>query len=145
MSVFRLLDHSPLILCSPVIAFTAEVVTWDFLSAPPVGRTRHYVKSASSPGFEKFEMVMTLACEDEHERLDLHWVGIGKFDVAARNADANCPLADIRQMFPATANHLGADLPASRMFVDMDAWMEHEWKGALEVLMIGSVGGVMSL
>lgn len=51
---------------------------------------------------------------------------------------------DHRQMFPGTA-HLRPDLPANKIMIDMDSWIETEWKGSLDVLTYGAVCGVVQV
>lgn len=43
-----------------VIAFTADVISWDLPSSPERGQVRHHVKEASSYGIDTWELGMTL-------------------------------------------------------------------------------------
>ncbi|KAJ9107223.1 hypothetical protein QFC20_003758 [Naganishia adeliensis] len=120
------INHEGLIY--PVIAFSAEVLEWSFQTAAPVGHTRHYVKAASSPGKEDFMFHMSLKKDSLHEKLNLHWVGI-----------------DTRQMYPATSEKYGANLPTTALFRGLDSWLKTEYKDSMEVLLIGAVAGVVEL
>jgi hypothetical protein len=48
-------------------------------------------------------------------------------------------------MYPGTALRKGLGQPASKYFVDMNAWLEEKYKGSMDVLMIGVVAGVLEI
>lgn len=48
-------------------------------------------------------------------------------------------------MFPATSEKYGANLPTTRLFREMDAWLRAEYDNNMEVLMVGAVAGVVEL
>lgn len=118
-------EHTGLVY--PVIAFSGEVSTWSFNAPPPAGRQRHYIKAAAPPGSEEFTVDIKLKM-DNNETVAFSWVGI-----------------DRHQLFPSTSERLGADLPSTSMFVDMDKWFVEEWNDSLEVLMIGVIAGALEL
>jgi hypothetical protein len=54
-------------------------------------------------------------------------------------------IADTRQMYPATSEKYGANLPTTHLFREMDAWLREEYENSMEVLMVGAVAGVVEL
>lgn len=68
-------------------------MAWSFREAPAVGDKRHYIKAASAPGHEGYEVTMTVKPEAPDHKLDIHWVGIGKarcFLACRRLCSQNC-------------------------------------------------------
>lgn len=130
-----------------MIAFSANVEEWSFQTAAPVGHTRHYVKAASAPGLEEFSFHMSIKNSDLGDKLNLHWVGIGEFlrGFDIRSSSYLSTIIDTRQMYPATSEKYGANLPTTSLFREMDAWLRAEYENSMEVLMVGAVAGVVEL
>ncbi|KAL7420634.1 hypothetical protein Q5752_004585 [Cryptotrichosporon argae] len=118
-------DHAGLVW--PVFAFEADITDWTFEFDPPRGRRRHHIKAATSVHDHSLELDLKVRLAED-EKVQIHWSAI-----------------DINQMVPGTAARLGPDMPASAFLMDMDAWAEATYGGALELLLSGVVVGVLEV
>jgi hypothetical protein len=48
-------------------------------------------------------------------------------------------------MVPATASRLGRGKPAAEMLLDLHDWSKETWNDSLDIVMIGTVVGVLEL
>lgn len=52
---------------------------------------------------------------------------------------------DVNQMVPGTASRLGPDMPASKWLMEVDEWAAAKWDGAMDILMSGTVAGIIQI
>lgn len=98
---------------------------------------------------EDFSFHMSLKGKKLGDKLNLHWVGIGEHSTSPFSILPFLILwrstTDTRQMFPATSEKYGANLPTTELFREMDAWLRAKYDNSMEVLMVGAVAGVVEL
>ncbi|WWD16981.1 hypothetical protein CI109_101415 [Kwoniella shandongensis] len=111
----------------PVLAFEASVLQWSFNFPPPVEKMRHHIKVATAADEPIFDLNLTLRMEPG-ETLKIHWSAF-----------------DLNQMIPGTASRLGPDMPASKLLLDLDEWATEKWNGDLDMVMSGTVCGVINV
>ncbi|KAK8864706.1 hypothetical protein IAR55_001960 [Kwoniella newhampshirensis] len=111
----------------PTLAFEAAVLKWSFNFPPPQHSMRHHIKVATAADEPIMDLNLTLRMEPG-ETLKIHWSAF-----------------DLNQMIPGTASRLGPDMPASKMLLDLDEWATEKWGGHLDMVMSGTVCGVIDV
>ncbi|QRV88245.1 Peptidase family M28 protein [Ceratobasidium sp. AG-Ba] len=115
-----------------VIAFDAWVVKWSLDSPPPSGYTRHHIKEASFYGTDEWTLDLEIKLPELEfggalpPELKINFIGIEE-----------------RGMWPAKKNDRAGH--AMDLFEKMDGWFEEKKKGAMDVMLLGCVAGVMSI
>uniref|UniRef100_D8PVI5 Peptide hydrolase n=1 Tax=Schizophyllum commune (strain H4-8 / FGSC 9210) TaxID=578458 RepID=D8PVI5_SCHCM len=113
-----------------VIAFDAEVLSWDLDNDPPAGRTRHHIKEASFHGVDKWEVELVVRDEGD---IIIDYVGIQE--------DGIWPARKAR--FEAKG---GADSPLPlRMFDALDAYIIERTAGAVDAMFLGCVSATFAV
>jgi hypothetical protein len=119
------IDHPHLVW--PAFAFEAEIITWGFGVAPPDGKRRHHIKSATSVNEHVLDFDLVVKLEPD-QKLQVHYSGVDK-----------------HQMVPGTASRLGPDMPASRWLMDMDQWAFDKYASGVDMCMSGIIAGVIEV
>ncbi|CBQ69193.1 conserved hypothetical protein [Sporisorium reilianum SRZ2] len=158
--------HHPGIIWS-VVAFDAEILSWNLPSAPPQGHQRHHLKSVARHGIYTWSVDLVLRLPAHAlaaaqlrtpstgivSKLKKHTAqGSGRLVKAPHGAedtvqrdpsrlwiDASGLVAD--EMFPQHSANAGDDRPAMNTFVKMDALMQ-EKHPEIDVMMLTVVAGV---
>ena len=113
-----------------MIAFDAHVLQWTLDDAPPDEHTRHHIKEASYFGVDRWSVDLVLK---GNAPLAINFIGI---DEAA--------------MWPAkkaAAEARGAREGSSAMalFEYLDGWLMRETHGRVDVMLLATVGGIVTL
>ncbi|SPO29654.1 uncharacterized protein UTRI_05476 [Ustilago trichophora] len=143
-----------------VVAFDAEILSWNLPSAPPEGYQRHHLKSVARHGIYTWSVDLTLRLQPDALTAAKKRSGItAKFSkksdgklIMAANADevvkrdpsrlwidASGLVAD--EMFPQHKANAGLDRPAMNTFVKMDEFMQ-KTHPEIDVMMLTVVAGV---
>ncbi|KAG9099280.1 hypothetical protein FRC06_005443 [Ceratobasidium sp. 370] len=115
-----------------VIAFDAWVLNWSLDSPPPNGYTRHHIREASFYGTNEWSIQMEIRLPELSyggplpPELKINYVGIEE-----------------KGMWPGKKNDRAG--PAMDLFEKMDGWFEENRQGAADVMLLGCVGGVISV
>ncbi|KAG8734211.1 hypothetical protein FRC10_011815 [Ceratobasidium sp. 414] len=115
-----------------VIAFDAWVLNWSLDSPPPNGYTRHHIREASFYGTNEWSIQMEIRLPELSyggslpPEVKINFVGIEE-----------------RGMWPGKKNDRAG--PAMDLFEKMDGWFEENKKGMAGVMLLGCVGGVISI
>ena len=133
-----------------VIAFDAHVLRWSLDDAPPDGYARHHIKEASFYGVDRWSVDLVLvlqqgttAATDATEPLTINLIGIDesamwpgkmkKEKKAAAGTGAN------NSSFSSNG-HESMDL-----FEKLDGWLMRKTRGNVDVMLLATVGGVISV
>jgi hypothetical protein len=112
-----------------VIAFDAHVLQWSLDDAPPPEHTRHYIKEASFHGKDVWSVDLVLKLPADPQPIPVNFVGAlerGIWPAKAR-------LPDVQRAH------------AMRLFETADAWINAHTGGTVDTLMMGCVGGIVSV
>ncbi|SPC67749.1 uncharacterized protein UHOD_06842 [Ustilago sp. UG-2017b] len=146
----------------PVVAFDAEILSWNLPSAPPTGYQRHHLKSVARHGIHSWSVDLVLRLQPDAAEAAKKRSGIaskfkkvvggegklistkqgeGKVDRDPSRLwiDASGLVAD--EMFPQHREVAGRERPAMNTFVKMDGWMQ-EKHPEVDVMMLTVVAGV---
>lgn len=107
------------------IAFDAHVLSWSLDENPPPEHTRHVVKEASFYGMDTYTIDMVIKLPGT---LLVNYIGVEEAG-----------------MWPGKQKekHLGGK--AMEMFEQMDGWLQKEYQGTIDALLLGCVAGVTSI
>ncbi|KAI5479232.1 endoplasmic reticulum metallopeptidase [Pseudohyphozyma bogoriensis] len=105
------MDHPGLMW--PVIAFDADVLSWDLSEAPERGNIRHHVKSAASYGVSRFTLSLTIqltkeqfeAAVRQNQRSKGQRAGDSEEDRALGSLRIDYSGLDSKGMYPASSRH----------------------------------------
>lgn len=149
-----------------VIAFDAEILSWNLPSAPPSGLQRHHLKSVARHGIYSWSIDLVIRLQPDAIEVARKRTGIvSKFKKATGGdgklistkqlggtggkeeqrdpsrlwIDASGLVAD--EMFPQHKEVAGIDRPAMNTFVKMDEWMQKKHP-EVDVMMLTVVAGV---
>ncbi|KAH9989914.1 hypothetical protein BJV74DRAFT_922202 [Russula compacta] len=131
-----------------VIAFDAHVLRWTLDDAPPNEYTRHHIKEASFFGVDRWSVDLVL---EGTAPLTVNFIGIDEAAMwPAKKAAAAAPAAAA-----AAAAAVGGDDEArgSRggrhtvmaLFERLDGWLTRETRGRVDVMLLATVGGVVTV
>ncbi|KAG8762494.1 hypothetical protein FRC12_009013 [Ceratobasidium sp. 428] len=115
-----------------VIAFDAWILKWSLDAPPPSGYKRHHIREASFYGTDEWTIDMEIKLPELSyggplpPALKINFVGIEE-----------------KGMWPGKKNDRAG--PAMDLFEKMDGWFEENKKGEADVMLLGCVGGVISL
>ncbi|KAI4524854.1 hypothetical protein K525DRAFT_235287 [Schizophyllum commune Loenen D] len=113
-----------------VIAFDAEVLSWDLDNDPPAGRTRHHIKEASFHGVDRWEVELVVRDEGD---IVIDYVGMQE--------DGIWPARKAR--FETKG---GADSPlALRVFDALDTYIIERTAGAVDAMFLGCVSATFTV
>ncbi|GAC98044.1 hypothetical protein PHSY_005632 [Pseudozyma hubeiensis SY62] len=144
-----------------VVAFDAEILSWNLPSAPPAGYQRHHLKSVARYGIYSWSVDLVVRLQPEAlaaakarsssglvSKFKKAAAGSGRLVKANSNEprdpsrlwiDASGMVAD--EMFPQHKSNAAADRPAMNTFVKMDAYMQQKHP-EIDVMMLAVVAGV---
>jgi hypothetical protein len=113
-----------------VIAFDAHVLQWTLDDAPPNEYTRHHIKEASFFGVDRWSVDLVL---EGTAPLMINFIGI-----------------DETAMWPgkkATAEARGArgGHETMALFKRLDDWLARETRNQVDVMLLATVGGVVTV
>ncbi|KAI0262019.1 hypothetical protein BGY98DRAFT_1192657 [Russula aff. rugulosa BPL654] len=116
-----------------VIAFDAHVLRWTLDDAPPDGYARHHIKEASFYGVDRWSVDLVLQGTAATEPLMINFVGI-----------------DESAMWPGKkkkADNLssGNGHEIMDLFEKLDGWLMRKTNGNIDVMLLATVGGVISV
>jgi hypothetical protein len=116
-----------------VIAFDAHVLRWTLDDDPPDGYARHHIKEASFYGADRWSVDLVLQGTAATEPLTINFIGI-----------------DESAMWPAKKKK-AAELSAGNgheimdLFEKLDGWLVRKSHGNVDVMLLATVGGVISV
>lgn len=112
-----------------VIAFDAHVLSWSLDDNPIPYRARHHVKEASFYGIDKWslDLVLNATAPGERPELEVSFQGIQE-----------------RGMWPGKKAE-GGQLDSMKLFAEMDEWLDDAFERSYDTLMLGIVGGVVTI
>lgn len=120
----------------PTLAFDADIAEWSYDFPPPKGRERHHLKIAASAQDPIVHLHLTLR---DKRPIRMHWSAIG-----ASSSTLELTI-DGNQVVPHTAARKGADMPAGKTLLDLDAFAAERWKGSVDLFLGGVVTGVIEV
>ena len=115
----------------PVVAFDAHVLQWTLDDAPPNEHTRHHIKEASFFGVDRWSVDLVL---EGTAPLMINFIGI-----------------DEKAMWPAKkaaaaeAGGAQGEHPMMALFGSLDDWLARETHGRVDVMLLATVGGVVTV
>ncbi|KAL1706111.1 hypothetical protein EV121DRAFT_202026 [Schizophyllum commune] len=113
-----------------VIAFDAEVLSWDLDNDPPAGRTRHHIKEASFHGVDRWEVELVVRDEGD---IVIDYVGMQE--------DGIWPARKARFEMKG-----GADSPLPlRVFDALDTYIIERTAGAVDAMFLGCVSATFTV
>ena len=114
------------------IAFNAHVVEWTLDKNPPNEYARHHVKEASFYGVDTWsiDLVYKLPPSDSPSShlLKIHFSGIKE-----------------KAMWPGKKSEKDKGGRAMALFEDLDEYVEKKFGGTVDVLLLGCLGGVVTV
>lgn len=144
-----------------VVAFDAEILSWNLPSAPPAGYQRHHLKSVARHGIYSWSIDLVLRLEPDQlaaakprtssriiDKLKKSAPSSGRLvkldsteprDASKLWIDASGLVAD--EMFPQHKSNTAADRPAMNTFIQMDRYMQDNHP-EIDVMMLTVVAGV---
>ncbi|KAG5638589.1 hypothetical protein H0H81_011675 [Sphagnurus paluster] len=113
-----------------VVAFDAHVLKWNLDDNPPDEFARHRVKEASFYGQDTWsiDLVIKVQPGENGGALSVNFVGLQE-----------------KGMWPGKKAVKEQGGVAMALFEELDAWVEKKTGGTVDVLLLGSVGGVITL
>ena len=116
---------------STAIAFDAHVLSWSLDDSPPTEHARHFVKEASFYGEDKWSLDLVI---------HLH-----EGDTSGGKLQVNFVGAKETAMWPGKAKEKEKGGHAMIVFEELDAWLKERTGDAVDVTMLGCVGGVATV
>jgi hypothetical protein len=114
----------------PVIAFDAHVLQWTLDDAPPNEYTRHHIKEASFFGVDHWSVDLVL---EGTAPLVINYIGIDEAGMwPSKNATTE-------------ASGARGDHEMMALFERLDGWLTRETRGRVDVMLLATVGGVVSV
>ncbi|KAI0057402.1 hypothetical protein BV25DRAFT_1812524 [Artomyces pyxidatus] len=111
-----------------VVAFDAHVLQWTLDDAPPDEFTRHHIKEASFFGIDTWSMDMVIKVPEGGGPLKINFMGMQE-----------------GAMWPGKAAAKAQGGHAMVLFEKLDAWLDQRTGGRVDAMLVGSVGGVVSV
>jgi hypothetical protein len=108
-----------------VVAFDAHVLRWTLDDAPPNEYTRHHIKEASFYGVDRWSVDLVL---EGTAPLTINFIGIDEAGMWPGKKG------------PDAGEHLMMDL-----FDRLDRWLTRETHGQVDVMLLATVGGVVTV
>jgi hypothetical protein len=117
-----------------VVAFDAHVLRWTLDDAPPNEHTRHHIKEASFFGVDRWSVDLVL---EGTAPLTINFLGI---DEAAM-----WPGKKAAASVAAKAGGAQDGYPMMTLFERLDDWLMRETHGRVDVMLLATVGGVVTV
>lgn len=119
-----------------MIAFDAHVLQWNLDDNPPKEYVRHHVKEASFYGKNTWNLHLVLNLDidgssrdgEGEGELQINFIGIQE-----------------KGMWPGKKAVKAEGGVAMELFEELDAWMERRTSGTVDTMLLGCVGGVVSV
>ncbi|KZT69234.1 hypothetical protein DAEQUDRAFT_811468 [Daedalea quercina L-15889] len=112
------------------IAFDAHVLQWTLDENPPNEYASHHVKEGSFYGHDAWtlSMVVKIPAHDPDARIAVNFMGIHE-----------------KAMWPGKEKEKAQGGRAIKLFEEFDAWLTQETAGTTDALLLGCVGGVVTV
>jgi hypothetical protein len=116
-----------------VIAFDAHVLFWSLDDAPPAEHTRHHIKEASFHGVDRWTVDLHIKIPESVEAAPLvvNFIGVQE----------NAMWPSKQRSYRATSE--GGY--AMTLFDRMDSWLLDWTSDTVDAMMLGSVGGIVTV
>jgi hypothetical protein len=126
-----------------VLDFDAQVLSWELDDNPPAEHARHVVKEASFYGEDRWTLDLIVALPPnststssslsdhsirEEAKIPVHYVGLIE-----------------KAMWPGKVKEQVPGEPAMALFEKLDPWIAERTGGSWDVMLLGSVGGVVHI
>ena len=113
-----------------MIAFDAHVLQWTLDDSPPNEYTRHHIKEASFFGVDRWSVDLVL---EGTAPLMINFIGIDEAAMwPAKRAAAE-------------ARGVRGDHEMVALFKGLDSWLTRETHGRVDVMLLATVGGVVTV
>ncbi|SCV68329.1 BQ2448_450 [Microbotryum intermedium] len=131
----------------PVIAFDADVISWDLPEPPERGLIRHHVKSVAGYGVTRFRLSLVIYLDEEsfgavmreQQRAKGQRADTSASDAAKAKLRIDYSALDSKGMYPASIRHAGLKEKAGMRFFEA---FERQLPEYVDAMLLSAVAGV---